>query len=286
MDKVVSADSNLMDEANAFLKEIISNKAKLNRNEYDFSGKELGETLEAAKAAELKKTKGRLLPAPKAILNVFGEGLRLPLEEGLELEKQEFIDVSLSPECKGYINSFFLKGLTGDVRKMMTNKDFQSKDVQKLAVCGFGTMGRGIVVNTLRDAQIPVVVKDTPEALEAGVAFVKKTLDGLYEKKRIKTNPDELMKLIVTTDSFDDNFSDVNLVVEAIYENLDAKKELYDQLCKVVSTDCIIASNTSGIPLNTLAKIVEHPERFCGMHFFSPVWIMELVEVVRGEKTS
>lgn len=284
VDKVVPAGCDLQEEAVKFIKDIINGKIKLKREKFDFSD-ELDKVLEEAKASELKKARGRLLPAPKAILQVFGEGLKLSLEDGLELEKQAFIVVNSSPECKGFINSFFLKGLTGDVRKLMTIKDFQPKEFNKFAVCGFGTMGRGIVVNALRDARIPVVVKDTPEALEAGKEFVRKTLEGLYAKNRIKVEPDELMKLLTFTESFDDNFKDVDIVVEAIYENLEAKYSLYKELCQVISDDCIIASNTSGIPLNTLAKGVDNPGRFCGMHFFSPVWIMELVEVVRGEKT-
>jgi 3-hydroxyacyl-CoA dehydrogenase len=175
--------------------------------------------------------------------------------------------------------------MTDNPAKMMT-KGFVPKPINKAAVLGFGNMGRGIVICILRDMDIPVVVKDTPEALEAGKTFVLKTLNGMYEKKRLSTPPEELMRRILPTTEFGDIFKDVDLVIEAIYENIDAKKELYEALCNVVTDDCLIASNTSGLSINDLAKFVTLPRRFGGMHFFSPVWLMQLVELVRGENTS
>ena len=283
VDKLVPADADLIQEAKAFMKGIISGEVKLNRTEHDFS--KIDEIIKEALAKEIKKARGRLLPAPKAVLSVIGEGLKLPLSEGLELEKKEFITVALSPECKGYINTFFLKGLTGDPRKMMT-RDFEPKELKKLAVLGFGTMGRGIIINALRDSDLTVLVKDTPEALETGKQFILKTLNGFYEKKTLKTPPEEVMKRLTITEKFGSEFADVDIAIEAIFENPEAKKVLYEELTKVVRKDCLIASNTSGLAVNDLAEFVENPERFGGLHFFSPVWIMQLVEVVKGEKTS
>ncbi len=283
IDKCVAADADLLEESKAFLQGIIDGSEKLQRTEYDFSN--VAEKVAEEKAKLLKKTRGRLLPAPKAFFEIIEKGLPASLEEGLELEKKHFVPVSLSPECKGYIHTFFLKGMTDKPQKMMT-AGFQPKELKKTAVLGFGSMGRGIVICIIKDMGAPVVVKDTPEALKAGMAFVEKTLTGMYEKKRLKTPPADLMKLIIPVTEFDESFKDVDVVVEAIFEDMQVKETCYKELCAVVSDDCLIASNTSGLSVNDLAKFVTNPERFGGLHFFSPVWLMALVEIIRGEKTS
>lgn len=283
IDKMVPDGADLLKEAKAFIKDIISGKVQLNRVEYDFS--DIDRVIEEARKKVLKKFKGRLLPAPKAILTLMEQGLKLPLNEALELEKRLFIDVALSPEHKGHVNTFLLKAMTNDPRKMMT-PGFQPKELKKVAVLGVGTMGRGIVINLLRDSDMTILIKDSPEAMEAAKKFILMTLSGLYDKGKIKTQPEELMKRVLSAENFGSEFADVDISIEAIYENLEAKKELYTALTKAVRKDSLIASNTSGIPLNTLAEFVENPERFGGLHYFSPVWMMELVEVVRGKYTT
>ncbi|MDL2236472.1 enoyl-CoA hydratase/isomerase family protein [Christensenellaceae bacterium OttesenSCG-928-K19] len=283
VDEVVAESDDLVEAAKKLAKEIGDGSASLKREDYDFA--DLGERLAETKKRLLKKTRGRLLPAPKAFFTIIEQGLPGAIENGLELEKEYFAEVAMTPECKGYIHSFFLKGMTDKPAKMMA-EGFVPKELKKTAVLGFGSMGRGIVICIIRDMGAPVVVKDTPEALEAGKAFVEKQLTRMYEKGRLKKAPEELMKLIIPVTEFDDNFKDVDIAIEAIYEDLDAKKALYEELCAVVSDDCLIASNTSGLSVDTLAAFVTHPERFGGMHFFSPVWIMQLVELVRGKETS
>ncbi|MFZ1982477.1 MAG: 3-hydroxyacyl-CoA dehydrogenase family protein, partial [Smithella sp.] len=97
---------------------------------------------------------------------------------------------------------------------------------------------------------------------------------------------DDAMNLITVTSDYKTGFNDVDIVIEAVFEDLKVKEQVYGELCKVVKEDCIIASNTSSIPITSMAKYVTHPARFGGIHFFSPVWLMQLVEVIRGEQTS
>jgi 3-hydroxyacyl-CoA dehydrogenase len=207
------------------------------------------------------------------------------LTEGLEIEKRYFVEVVLSNEAKGSIHTFFLKTET-DKPISMVPKNFQPKPIRKVGVLGFGTMGRGIVIDLLRNMEIPVVVKDIPEALEPGKAFVRKILDGMAEKKSLKTSVDDLMKRLTVTPSYDDHFKDVDIVIEAVFEDLKVKDQVYREVSPIVSSDCIIASNTSTIPVTRMSKSVTHPERFGGAHFFSPVWMMQLLEIIKGEKTS
>jgi len=156
----------------------------------------------------------------------------------------------------------------------MMTKGFSPKPICKIAVLGFGTMGRGIIIDVLRHMQIPVIVKDFPETFEAGKAFVRKILDGMAEKKRLTTPVDQLMELLTTTADYGPEFKDVDLVIEAVFEDIKIKEQTYQQLCLAVRDDCLIASNTSSLLVTAMSRFVTHPERFGGTHFFSPVWLM------------
>lgn len=283
IDRLVPADGDLLKEAKAFLGEIIEGKADLKRPAHDFS--DLDKVIEQARQGAVKASRGRLLPAHRLALKSIQDGLKVSLEEGLEMEKANFVEVVMTPEAKGSINTFFLKTLT-DKPKGMMSKGFAPKPLKKAAVLGFGTMGRGIVIDIVRNMQIPVVVKDIPAALDPGREFVRKILTGMEEKGRLKAPVDKLMSLIVTTDGWGPEFADVDLVVEAVFEDINVKRQVYEELSAVVPKNCIIASNTSSIPIASMARYVAEPGRFGGLHFFSPVWMMQLVEVVKGEQTS
>ena len=283
IDRLIPAEGDLLAAARTFLEEIIAGKADLKRPVQDFS--QIDAVAEMAKAGILKATRGREIPGPMLALKTMHEGLKVPLAEGLEIEKRNFIEVVLSKEAKGSINTFFLKGMTDKPKAMMT-KGFVPKPINKVAVLGFGTMGRGIVIDILRNTQLPVLVKDIPEALEPGKAFVRKILDGMAEKKRLKEPVDAIMARLTTTSDYIDAFREADIVIEAVFEEIGVKKQVYGELCKVVRDDCIVASNTSSIPITSMAPFVAKPERFGGIHFFSPVWLMQLVEVIRGEKTA
>jgi 3-hydroxyacyl-CoA dehydrogenase/enoyl-CoA hydratase/3-hydroxybutyryl-CoA epimerase len=283
VDRLVPADGDLLKEAKAFLQDIIDGKGELKRPEHDFSG--IDEVMAQARKGVLKVTRGREVPAPMTAIRSIQEGLKLPLEKALENEKELVTQLSLKNETKGTINTFFLKTLT-DKPKGMMSKGFEPKPLKKAAVLGFGTMGRGITIDILRNMRIPVIVKDIPEALEPGKAFLRKIFEGMAEKKRLKVPVDDLMNLLTVTSDYSDDFKDVDIIVEAVFEDIKVKEQVYTELCDVVSDDCIIASNTSSLPINTMAQYVSHPERFGGLHFFSPVWMMQLVEVIRGEGTS
>ncbi|MHB8909723.1 MAG: 3-hydroxyacyl-CoA dehydrogenase NAD-binding domain-containing protein [Syntrophales bacterium] len=283
IDRLVPTEGDLLAAARTFLEEIIAGKAGLKRPAQDFS--QIDAVAEMAKAGILKATRGREIPGPMLALKTMHEGLKVPLAEGLEIEKRSFTEVVLSKEAKGSINTFFLKGMTDKPKAMMT-KGFVPRPIKHVAVLGFGTMGRGIVIETLRNTQLPVLVKDIPGALEPGKAFVRKILDGMAEKKRLKEPVEAIMARLTTTSDYIDAFREADIVIEAVFEEIGVKKQVYGELCKVIRDDCIVASNTSSIPITSMAPFVAKPERFGGIHFFSPVWLMQLVEVIRGEKTA
>jgi 3-hydroxyacyl-CoA dehydrogenase/enoyl-CoA hydratase/carnithine racemase len=283
IDRLVPAGGNLLDAAKVFLQEIIMGKADLKRPVQDLS--QIDAVADMARKGVLKLTKGRELPGPMLAIKSMQEGLKVPLKEGLELEKKYFIQTALSPEAKGSINTFFIKTMTDKPKGMMT-KGFTPKPIRKVAVLGFGTMGRGIIIDVLRNMQIPVIVKDFPETFEAGKAFIRKILDGMAEKKRLIVPVDQLMGRLTTTADYGAEFKDVDLVVEAVFEDIKVKEQTYRELCLAVRDDCLIASNTSSLLVTAMSCFVTHPERYGGTHFFSPVWLMQLVEIVQAEATS
>jgi 3-hydroxyacyl-CoA dehydrogenase/enoyl-CoA hydratase/3-hydroxybutyryl-CoA epimerase len=283
VDRLVPADGDLLAEAKKLVHEINAGTANLKRPAHDFS--QIDAIADMALQGILKTTKGRFIPGPMLALKSMHEGLKVSLEQGIELEKANFIEVVLTNQAKGSINTFFIKGMTDKPRAMMT-RGFQPKALNRALVLGFGTMGRGITIDILRNTQIPVLVKDIPDALEPGKAFVRKILDGMAEKKRLKEPADSVMSRLTAVSEYTDDARKADIVIEAVFEDIKVKQQVYEELCKVVREDCIIASNTSSIPIASMAGYVTKPERFGGIHFFSPVWLMQLVEVIRGEQTS
>ena len=283
IDKLISAECDLTEEAVQFLTEMISAEDVLKRKKHDFS--KIDEAANQARQEVMKRTRGREIPGLMLAIKSIQEGLKVSLDEGLEIEKHNFIEAVLSNEAKGSIHTFFMKTMS-DKPKAMMSKDFEPKPINKAAILGFGTMGRGIAIDILRNTEITVLVKDIPESLEAGKTFIRQIFDGLAQKNKIKSSVDDIMSRLTIASDYTDEFNDVDLVVEAVYEDIKVKAQVYREIFKVVKDDCILATNTSSIPLKALEPYVTNPARFAGAHFFSPVWRMQLVEIIRGEKTS
>lgn len=283
IDRIVPADADLRVKALEFLQEIISGKINLKRPEHDFSG--VDEIAQMAREGVLKATRGREIPGLMLAIESMREGLKVSLEQGLEIEKRYFIDAVLSDQAKGSIHTFFLKTMS-DKPKGMITKGFEPKPIKKVAILGFGTMGRGIAIDILRHTGMEVVAKEIPQAIEPGRQFVKKILGEMEARKKLKMPVEDMMGRLKIVSEYGENFKDVDLVIEAVFEDLQVKEQVYKEICQVVADDCILASNTSSIPLDSMSPFVKGRDRFAGLHFFSPVWKMELVEVIQGEKTS
>lgn len=282
IDRLVGPEADLLAEAKAFLAEMIAGRVSLKRPTMDFS--DIDKVIETAEQAALKAARGRALPGPMGALRSIREGLKVGLAEGLEIEKNNFVEVVLTKEAKGSINTFFLKTMT-DKPKAMITKGFVPKELKKVAVLGLGTMGRGIVVDILRHTQLAVVAVDLPEALTPGREGVRKVLAEMEQNKQTKEPVDGMLGRLETTADYD-QCAPADLVVEAVFEELKLKEKVYREISRLVSPEAIIASNTSSLSIDTMAGYITRPERFGGLHFFSPVWRMQLVEIVRGRHTS
>ncbi len=237
-----------------------------------------------ARAQILAKTKGQM-PAPLAALDAIAKGCNLPLVEGLKIETDQFVPLVGSLISRNLIAVFFMnQRLAKDTG--VADATLQPKSLNKVGVIGAGIMGGGITGAHLRRG-VPVLMLDVAApALAKGVAAITKSLQGRVEIGR--STPAEMLQslgLLNTTQNLA-MLSDRDLVVEAVIENEDVKTTLYRELHGIVRDDAILASNTSTISITRMAQAWKNPAQFCGLHFFNPVDRMQLVEVIRGEKTS
>ena len=248
----------------------------------EISDTELGFLGATASAYIQGKTKGHY-PAPLAALEVMLGGAGVDAETACELESEAFCDLWGTPENRALLNVFFLRD---ENKKQQGPAGSNAKVIKSAAVIGAGIMGQGIAAANAK-RKLPVALGDvSAEAVGSGVQGVltevsyNKQTRGADAEKALKFTP------LINGTTNDAELVTADIVVEAIYENADAKRELYARLEPQLSGHAILCSNTSTIPITELARNLKHPDRFCGLHFFNPVRRMPLVEVIRGGQTS
>jgi len=241
-------------------------------------------TFTVAKATVLMKTKGQY-PAPVAAVEAIARGCNVSLEEGLKAETEAFVPLIGSPISRNLIAVFFM---TQRLQKDpgVSDASVQPRPVQQVGVLGAGIMGAGIAGAHVRRG-IPTVMLDTaPAALEKGVMAIAKVSQARIEIGRgtVKDMTEAIARLSTSLTS--NALSDRDVVIEAVVENEGVKVKVFKDLEKIVAPTAILASNTSTISITRMAGALEKPERFAGLHFFNPVDRMQLVEVIRGDKTN
>jgi len=237
-----------------------------------------------ANAMLAAKTQGNY-PAGQAILSCVYEGLRTTLDAGLLVEKRYFLKLLLDPTAGAMIRTLFIS-LTAANKLVRRPEGFEKRPPKKLGVLGSGLMGAGIALVAAK-AGIEVVVLDlTAEKAQAAIDYAVAHFDKAISRKRsTEAKKAAALALIHTTGDYAD-LADADLVVEAVFENREVKAKVTQATEAVTSTSSIFASNTSTLPITGLAEASSRPENFIGLHFFSPVERMALVEVIVGEKTS
>jgi 3-hydroxyacyl-CoA dehydrogenase/enoyl-CoA hydratase/3-hydroxybutyryl-CoA epimerase/3-hydroxyacyl-CoA dehydrogenase/enoyl-CoA hydratase/3-hydroxybutyryl-CoA epimerase/enoyl-CoA isomerase len=237
-----------------------------------------------ARGAIMMKTKGQL-PAPLAALTAIEKGCNLPLADGLKIETENFLPVVGSPIARNLVAVFFLQQkLAKDPG--VADAAVKPREVRRVGVLGAGIMGSGIAGAHIRRGVPALMLDSVPAALEKGIAGIAKVLQTRVEIGRMK--PEEVLtalsKLATTADL--KMMADRDVVIEAVVENEAVKTQVYRELQSILAEDVILASNTSTISITRMAAAWKKPENFAGMHFFNPVDRMQLVEVIRGTKTS
>jgi 3-hydroxyacyl-CoA dehydrogenase / enoyl-CoA hydratase / 3-hydroxybutyryl-CoA epimerase / enoyl-CoA isomerase len=257
---------------------------KKKRQPVGLSEEQLTFTIAVARAQVLEKTKGQY-PAPLAALDAIAKGCNLPLEEGLKVETEAFVPLVGSPICRNLIAVFFM-GQRLQKDPGVAEASIKPREVQRVGVLGAGIMGAGIAGAHIRRG-IPVTILDSdPKALERGVDGIAKNMQSRVEIGRMAAADLVASLERLSTAGTINALADRDVVIEAVIENEAVKVQVYQDLQRILPADAILASNTSTISITRMAKSVARPENFAGMHFFNPVERMQLVEVIRGEKTS
>ena len=229
------------------------------------------------------KTNG-VYPAAKALLSAVYEGAMVPFDDALRVEARWFVNVLMNPSSSAMIRSLFInKGALekGAVRP----KDVPDQSVKKVGVLGAGMMGAGIALVSAKAGIEVVLVDQNQEAADRGKAYSATYMDkGIARKKATPEKKEALLSLITATTDLE-ALKGCDLIVEAVFEDMGVKAEMTKKVEAIVGEDCIFATNTSTLPITDLAKASVRPEQFIGIHFFSPVEKMMLVEIIKGAET-
>jgi len=223
-------------------------------------------------------------PAPARCVDCVEQAVKAAtFEQGLAYERSAFLALIMTPESKALRHAFFGERAAGKIPDVPA--DTPQRLIKKVAVIGAGTMGGGIAMNFL-NAGVPVTMLEMkPEALDRGVATIRKNYESQVKKGKLKQDKyDARMALLTTTLAYND-VKDADLVIEAVFEEMGVKEAVFKTLDEVMKPGAILASNTSTLNVDRIAAFTKRPQDVVGMHFFSPANVMKLLEVVRGAKT-
>ncbi|HKW52877.1 MAG TPA: 3-hydroxyacyl-CoA dehydrogenase NAD-binding domain-containing protein, partial [Stellaceae bacterium] len=234
------------------------------------------------RSALAKRKRG--LEAPQACVDAVEAAATLPFEQGMKRERELFVRLLQGDQSKAQRYFFFAEREANKIPDVPT--DTPVRTIRKAAVLGAGTMGGGIAMN-FANAGIPVtIVEAEQKALDRGLGVVRKNYEISAARSGMSPQDiDKRMALIRGSLSFDD-VADADLVIEAVFEDMALKKEVFQKLDRVAKPDAILATNTSTLDVDAIANATKRPESVIGLHFFSPANVMRLLEIVRGAKSS
>lgn len=282
VDKIIDGD--LQEGAVAFVKEILKQQIPISRlSQIELDKADITQDLFDDYRKQIAKT-ARGFFAPEQIIKCVEAAVELPYKEALQIENNLFLDCLKSDHSKAQRHLFFAE------REVMripdVPKDNPTREIYTVAIIGAGTMGCGIAMNFL-NANIPVTLLEVDQAgLNRGLNNIHDNYAAQVKRGRLSQEcmNQNIGQLNGTTDFAD--ISNVDLVIEAVFENMAIKKEVFKKLDQVCKPGAILASNTSTLDINIIASYTKRPEDVIGLHFFAPANIMPLLEIVRGKKTA
>ena len=284
VDRIVEGD--LLQGAVAFLREKIAagERPPKTRERNDKIGDEAtnAAVFEAARAQAQKTARGML--APMAAIDAVEAATKLSFEEGCAREAELFQQCLFSDQSKAMIHVFFGEREVAKIPDVP--KDTEVFEIKKAAIIGAGTMGGGIAMN-YANAGIPVIVRElTQEALDRGMATIRKNYENSVKKGRFTQEVmDQRMAMIKPQLGYD-GFEEADIITEAVFEGMELKKQVFGELDRIAKRGAILASNTSTLNIDEIASATSRPEFVIGHHYFSPANVMRLLEIVRGKATS
>src|ERR1700688_72436 len=282
IDKIIEGD--LLAGAVAFAREVAGRAAPKTRERNAKLGNTADNTAVFAAARENAATKQRGLKAPLAAIDAIEAATAMPFAEGCQLEQKLFIECLFSDQSKSLIHVFFSEREVSKIPDVP--KDTPLVPIKSAAVIGAGTMGGGIAM-VLANAGIPVLLREADQAaLDRGLATIQSNYANSVKRGRFTAQvAEERLKLIKPTLTYE-GFANVDLVIEAVFEGMALKKEIFKDLDRVSKPAAMLASNTSTLSIDEIASATKRAESVIGMHFFSPANVMRLLEIVRGKATS
>jgi 3-hydroxyacyl-CoA dehydrogenase len=282
VDQIIDGD--LLQGAVAFARTKIGALPRRTRDLNSKLGNEQTNASIIAAGREAARKKQRNLIAPLAAIDAVEAATKLPFDEGVKREAELFQQCLFSDQSKGLIHVFFGEREVAKIPGIP--KDIAQLPINKAAVVGAGTMGGGIAM-VFANAGIPVLLKETDQAaLDRGLATIKRNYANSVKKGRFSQEQmDQRMARITPTLTYD-GFDGVDMVIEAVFEGMALKKQIFGELDKIVKQGAILASNTSTLNIDEIASATSRPQWVIGTHFFSPANVMRLLEMVRGKATS
>ncbi|MEH6571346.1 MAG: 3-hydroxyacyl-CoA dehydrogenase NAD-binding domain-containing protein, partial [Halioglobus sp.] len=284
VDKIVEGD--LRTGAIEFIREVLAANTPLrrirDRDEKLQSARENPAIFDTVRAAIARKSRGFL--APEYNIRCIEAAVNQPFDEGMATESKLFMELMTGPQASAQQYFFFAERQAARIPDVP--KETPEIPINKVGVIGAGTMGGGIAMNMV-NIGIPVTIIETKqEALDRGLGVVRKNYERRAEKGRMTAQEVEDRCALVTGSLDIGDLADCDLVIEAVFENMAVKKDIFGKLDSIVKPGAILASNTSALDLNEIASATTRPESVIGLHFFSPANIMKLIEIVRGDSTS
>ncbi len=282
IDRLIEGD--LLAGAVAFAREVAGKPIPRTRERVEKLGRAEENAAIISGARERVGKKQRGLIAPLAAIDAVEAATKVSFEEGCELERRLFMECLFSDQSKALIHVFFGEREVAKIPDVPKNTAVQP--IRSVAVVGSGTMGGGIAM-VFANAGIPVLLKEVDQpALDRGLAKIQKNYASSVQRGRFTQQfVDERMALITPTLGYD-SFADSDMVVEAVFEGMVLKKQVFQDLDRACKPGAILASNTSTLSIDDIAGVTSRPEFIVGTHFFSPANIMRLLEIVRGKQTS
>ena len=282
----LAEEGKLREAAVAFAKKIVAEGRPLKRVR-DLEDKVLADRANPGLFAEFRKANARKFRgfmAPESNIKCIEAAVNLPFDEGMAVERKLFMELMTGSQSAAQRYVFFAERQAAKIPDI--GDDVAILPVKKVGVIGAGTMGGGISMNFLSAGYAVTIVETQQAALDRGIATIRKNYENTAKKGRLtQADVETRMGLLTGTLALED-LADCDLIIEAVFENMDIKKDVFGRLDKIAKAGAILASNTSYLDVNEIASATTRPESVIGLHFFSPANVMRLLEIVRGAATS
>ncbi|MBN44703.1 MAG: 3-hydroxyacyl-CoA dehydrogenase [Rhodobiaceae bacterium] len=285
IDKLAYNDD-LLNDSISFAKKIIKENRPLKKvrdiDEKVKAAKGNNELFQNFRKSIERKTRGFL--APEYNIQCIEAAVNKSFDEGIKVERDLFVKLISSNQSAAQRYFFFAQRQVAKIPDVP--KETELLNINKVGIIGAGTMGGGIAMN-FANVGIPVtIIEQSQERLDKGIGIIRKNYENTATKGRISLGDVEKRMQLINGSISIDSLSDKDLIIEAVFENMDLKKEIFSELDLIAKDTAILATNTSALNINEIAETTKRPESVIGLHFFSPANVMKLLEIVRGEKTS